>query len=255
MIRLLPAFFAAMTLGLSVNAADPIWLINFNGEGEGDAPRTLVKGDAREVSVSGDFEQLDDAESGRMKLVPSDGPDGGMALEITAGDEQNGAGYQSSKRGQAIEGNEFTYEALIKPVETPEPFKKGWGGQQIINQQPGGSIPQFWLSYNDNGSVSFGSTSAKGLLGMVAPGQWSHVAGVVVLAEEEGGESLMRLYVNGDLIQEGSFARPAGKLPSSLGIGKYLQRSKGDSFQGQIDAIAVTPAALEPSGFVLPLPK
>jgi len=255
MIRVLYLLVAGLIISISAKAADPIWLINFNGEGEGDAPPTLMKTDSSEVSASGDFSQTEDAELGRMKIVTSDGPDGGMALEIAPGDIQNGAGYQSSKRGQGLEGNELTYEALIKPIETSESFKKSWGGQQIINQQPGGSIPQFWLSYSDNGSVAFGSTSAKGLVGLVEPGKWSHVAGVVVLSEAVGGDSSMKLYINGDLVQEASFPRPAGKFPTSLGLGKYLQTSKGDSFQGQIDAIAVTPAALEPSSFALPLPK
>lgn len=254
-MRKLATLLLALGLHLSLQAADPIWLINFNGEGEGEAPATLGKTDAMEASASGDFVRAEDADPSRMKIVASDGPDGGMALELTGGDTQNGAGYQSSKRGQSLEGNEITYEALIKPSETPDPFNKSWGGQQIINQQPGGSIPQFWLSYNDHGSVSLGNTSAKGVVGLVTPGKWSHVAGVITLAEEEGGESTMKLYVNGDLIQEASFKRPAGKFPQAIGLGKYMQASKGDAFQGQIDAIAVSPAALEPSGFVLPLPK
>ena len=255
MIYKLSVLLVSFGLGLSLQAADPIWLINFNGEGEGEAPPALGKTDSSEVSVSGDFERAEDANPARLKIVTSDGPDGGMALELTGGDVQNGAGYKTSKRGQSLEGNEITYEALIKPAEMPEPFNKSWGGQQIINQQPGGSIPQFWLSYNDQGSVSLGSTAAKGIMGLVTPGKWSHVAGVITLAAEEGGDSTMKLYINGDLVQETSFKRPAGKLPQSLALGRYMQDSKGDAFQGQIDAIAVSPVALEPSGFQLPLPQ
>lgn len=232
-------------------------MINFNGEAEGEAPAVLCRSDAAEVSVSGDFVQGEICDPGRMKIVVSDGPDGGMALELTGGDTQNGAGYTSSKRAQSLEGNEITYEALIKPLESPDSFDKSWGGQQILNQQPGGFIPQFWISYADNNFVSLAMTGEgdKSIKGLVTPGQWSHVAGVIRLADEEGGESTMKLYINGDLIQEVLFSRPEGKIPQSIGLGRYLQDSKGDTFQGQIDAIAVSTAALDLADFVLPLPK
>ena len=62
--------------------------------------------------------------------------------------------------------------------------------------------------------------------------------------------------MNGELVGENSFTRTSEKgFPRMLGLGTYLQAAKGDSFQGQIDAIAVSPEALEPADFVLPLPK
>jgi|GEM_PF-2938244 len=244
-----------MISALPLGAADPLWRIDFNSEGEGAAPRALLMAGAGETSVSGPFEQSTDAEADRMRIVPSDGPDGGMALELRSGETQNGAGYLSVHRNGKLEGNTFTYEALIQPSENTESFNKRWGGQQILNQQPGGSLPQFWFAYDGEGTVQFGTTAKAHLSGPVTPGAWSHLAGVVTLSEEEGGECRMKFYINGEPIGEETFVRPPGQPPASLGLGRYLQSSKGDSFQGRIDAVAVTPAALAPGGFTLPLPR
>ena len=241
-------------VSISLSKAEPIWLVNFNGEGEGAAPTELRAAGPDEVSVSGVFHTPEGSEEGRMTLVPSDGPDGGLALRMKGGDERNGAGYISTARGQYLETNAITYEVLLKPSEFPEGFNKEWGGQQILNQQPGGDIPQCWLSMDEGGIVRINSLQAKAEAGLPLA-RWSHLAGVCVLSPDEGGECNLRIYINGELAQEGSFRRPKGKLPKSLGLGCYLQKGKGDSFQGDIDAIAVSSRALEPSEFVLPIPK
>lgn len=248
------AVWLGWVTAISLSRAEPIWLVNFNGEGEGTAPTELQAAGPDEVSVSGVFHMPEGSEEGRMTLVPSDGPDGGLALRMKAGDERNGAGYISTARGQYLETNAITYEVLLKPVELPEGFNKAWGGQQILNQQLGGDIPQCWLSIDEGGRVRLNSLQAKAEAD-VPLAHWSHLAGVCVLSPDEGGECTLRIYINGELAQEGSFRRPKGKFPKSLGLGSYLQKSKGDSFQGDIDAIAVSSRALEPSEFVLPIPK
>ena len=239
---------------LPLAAADRLWYIDFNSEGDGPAPQTLVMASPSETSAAGPVRMAADAEAGRMHIVPSDGPEGGLALELRPGGAQNGAGYLCTVRSGKLQGNTFTYEALVCPAENPEPFNAKWGGQQILNQQPGGSAPQFWLSYNGEGTAIFSSTAGANLSGPVIPGKWSHLAGVVTMAEEEGGPCTLKFYINGELVGEKEFKRPASALPSSLGIGRYLQ-NKGDSFQGKIDAIAISPEALAPGSFALPLPR
>jgi hypothetical protein len=244
--------FAAILLTGHPLPAEPLWLLNFNGLSAGPAPQRLTPRDTKEVSVTEFLEQPEGAEAGRTVIVKSDGPDGGMALELRPGAVQNGAGYVTPPRSGSLDSNALTFEALVKPARLTDFARSSF---QILNNQPGGSIPQSILSTDGDGTVSFSDASRARVQGSLKPDRWSHVAAVYMLADMEGGECRLKLYVNGKLAGEDTFSRPAGKVPRALGIGRYLQWGKSDSFQGQIDAIAVSDEALEPGKFVLPSPR
>jgi hypothetical protein len=249
---LLTTFGLVLFTGLGF--AEPLWIFNFNGEGQGPAPDTIHPSDSAEASLTGRLVVAENWEEGRAFIVESDGPEGGLALELRPGGVQNGTGYLTFRRGHNLESSEITYEVLIKPAEISEPHNESYGGQQILNQQPGGSCPQLMLSYQ-NGEVRFGGVAgSRRLSGLVHPGRWTHVAAVCVLSADQSGDGHAKLYINGELVDEDSIRQPPGKFQEALGIGRYMQDGKGDSFQGQIDAIAVSGEALDPSTFALPRP-
>jgi len=143
----------------------------------------------------------------------------------------------------------FTIEAFIHPYTLR---------QNVIVRKYGGSPGQYYIDMTATGNVRFsinadGNNAAAGD-GAIAAGQWYHVAAVF---DETDPAAPMKIYINGELKGTASFRDRPGDSPRGLGIGCIIRDNNnppgnsGQFFNGRIDEVRFSAAALLPDQFLL----
>jgi hypothetical protein len=146
--------------------------------------------------------------------------------------------------------NDFTVEAVVWPNFDHNPIIDfGLSAQSTIydSMRLDEVVGGIGVSIDQNtGILTFtypGGTIASTPL---AASQWYHVAAVV----RSGGSPQTELYVNGNLEGTGVYPTTA-MLPGYFTIGTAYWGTTQTNWQGLIDALAISDAALDPNTFVL----
>lgn len=238
------ALLAIMALNVQ---ADTLFHWTFNGPaGEPIVSDTDIVG-GRTVTVFVDQDGPDgtsieydaDGAGALMKNINSSGPD----------DNDPGTGFFAQDTDDAFDLSigTFTIEAIftVNTLRQGVIIRKYGGGQYYIDIRGDGDV-QFSINGDDN--------AAAAGPGALTAGQSHHVAAVF----DENDMDPMKIYVDGQLMGVGPYNLPPADTTRGLGIGCIVRHngetgnagSTGQFFDGLIDEIRISDAALTPAEFI-----
>jgi hypothetical protein len=248
--------------------ASTVWKLTFDNQALGNAPGPYTAGTGEIVPIA--LTRQDHAAPNAIaQVVTSTGPQGGRSLAVTAMNTWTWADQQGYYVNDATAGNiggdgSFTIEAVVKISSyTPNAIKilelAGNFGLAVTGQL----YTDFDIRTNGgiNGLVggpgSIGQKNATAPTGTVPLNTWVHLACVYTPDPDPGNSAhTARIIVYKDGVQvamttfEGATATP---LPlNRWGFGMMANVNYNNrSFNGEIDGLAVSNTALNPTQFVL----
>jgi subtilase family serine protease len=173
----------------------------------------------------------------------------GIAPEWGAGNLGSGLHLSGTEYLEAAHGagtnltGDLTFEAWIKV----DRFANTW--MPIVTKEEGTGFNRraYSMWVRDNGAVWFGTSDSVGnqnvetVGGLVAAGQWVHVAGVIDRSGSAGASPQIRVFVNGVAAGNGTASvrgGPALSFSTPLSIGRTIENSTSYAlFEGSIDDI------------------